>query len=192
MYFIINVLPGPANADNGVRGTKKLLLKTQVDEDFVYWSESNNITSINIKFIFISNVLLVQYTSCYMKLCSTSTDILDKSRITHCMMGLLWYDMFTYQFSNVSLTAMKQIYNRIVLLSYYVIMCSEYCFSFDMIQCNHFRINIDHFYRHLSSLYGGLAMNNSVLFAEESMYVDSHNISQLTNSKKNKRYKKVK
>ena len=34
--------PEPASIENGAHGTEKLLLKTQVSEDFVQRSESNN------------------------------------------------------------------------------------------------------------------------------------------------------
>ena len=41
------MLGGPGGtALIGAHGTEKLLLKTQVSEDFAYWSESNNIIQV--------------------------------------------------------------------------------------------------------------------------------------------------
>ena len=41
---------GPPSIENGAHGTEKLLLKTQVSEDFAQWRESNNIINYFIFF----------------------------------------------------------------------------------------------------------------------------------------------
>ena len=40
---LVDIPLGPPSIENGAHGTEKLLLKTQVSEDFVWWIESNNI-----------------------------------------------------------------------------------------------------------------------------------------------------
>ena len=47
--FIAASSPGPPSYENGAHDTEKLLLKTQVSEDFAEWSESNNVIYYSVK-----------------------------------------------------------------------------------------------------------------------------------------------